>query len=303
MGGIITTGNVPKALWPGVKAWWGRFYDEHPKEYPDLFEMDTSSQAFEEDVQVTGFGLPVKKNETVSVYYDSEKQGGLSRYQHTVKALGYMVTWEETINNLYEKVAKRRTQALAFSMRQGHEITCANTYNRGFDTNYPGWDAVPLFSLVHPTESGSQANKLTTDVDICETALEDLVTLIGYMKNDKGLAIALNAVSLHIPVSLWFEANRILKSVLQNDSALNAENVLRATGAFPGGIKINHYFTDTDAYFIRTNCPRGMIHYQRVPVAISDDNDFDTENMKYKAMDYYSQGWTDWRGVVGSSGG
>lgn len=303
MPGIITTGNVPKALWPGIKAWWGRFYDEHPKEYPDLFEMDTSDQYFEEDVQVTGFGLPSVKPQSTSVTYDSEKQGGVSRYTHTVKGLGFIVTWEEIINNLYDKVGKRRTQALAFSMRQGHEITCANVYNRGFTAAYAGWDGVELFSLLHPTESGYQANKLTTDVDICETALEDMVTLIGYMKNDKGLAIALNAVSLHIPVALWFESNRILKSVLQNDTANNAENVLRATNAFPGGIKVNHYFTDTDAYFVRTNVPRGLVHYQRVPVTITDDNDFDTENAKYKALDYYSVGWTDWRGAVGSAGG
>ncbi len=304
MPGLITTGNVPKSLWPGVKAWWGRYYDEHPKEYEDLFEMDTSSQAWEEDVQVTGFGLPVVKTQGASIYYDSETQGGTSRYTHTVKSLGFIITLEEKLNNLYEKVGQRRTQALAFSMRQGHEITCANIYNRAFDaTNYPGWDGVSLCSTTHPSAAGTWQNRLTTDVDLCETALEDMLVLIGSMKNDRGLAIAINPKSLIVPVALWFEANRILRSSLQNDTANNAVNVLKMTNALPDGVKLNHYLTDSDSYFIRTNVPRGLVHYQRVPVAIHDDNEFDTQNIKYMSYDYYSAGWTDPRGLCGCPGG
>lgn len=302
MAGIILTGNHPKALWPGIKAWWGRVYDEHPTEYTDLFDMDTSRQNYEEDVQVTGFGLAPVKPQSVSVSYDTESQGYVSRYTHVVYGLGYIVSREELEDGLYVTVSKRRAQALAFSMRQTKEIVSANIYNRAFNTGYLGGDASSLITTVHATKSGNQSNQLTVASDISEAAIEDLMIQMAQATNDRGLKISLLPKSLHVHPSDWFEANRILESVLQNNTAINAVNVLRATNAIPEGIKMNHYFTDTDAWFLRTNAPRGLIMFQRRPIEFTQDNDFDTENAKAKNTERYSVGWTDWRALWGSAG-
>jgi hypothetical protein len=187
-------------------------------------------------------------------------------------------------------------------MRQTKENVAANVYNRAFNTSYLGGDGQVLIGSAHPSKSGSQSNVLTVASDISEAAIEDLIIQIMGATNDRGLKISLMPKSLHVHRSDWFEANRILKSVLQNDTATNATNVLRATNALPGGIKVNHYFTDTDAWFIRTNAPRGMIMYQRRPVEFTQDNDFDTENAKAKNTERYSVGWTDWRGLWGTPG-
>jgi hypothetical protein len=268
----------------------------------DLFDLDSSRQNYEEDVQVTGFGLAPVKPQTVSVAYDSESEGYTTRYTHVVYALGYIVSREELEDNLYAVVSKRRAQALAFSMRQTKENVAANVYNRAFNTSYLGGDGQVLIGSAHPSKSGSQSNVLSVASDISEAAIEDLIIQIMGATNDRGLRISLMPKSLHVHRSDWFEANRILKSVLQNDTATNATNVLRATNALPGGIKVNHYFTDTDAWFIRTNAPRGMIMYQRRPVEFTQDNDFDTENAKAKNTERYSVGWTDWRGLWGTPG-
>lgn len=302
MAGAIATGNHPKALWPGIKAWWGRVYDEHKPEYTDLFDMEKSSQNYEEDVQVTGFGLAPVKPQGTSVHYDSETQGYSTRYTHVVYALGYIVTREELEDNLYATVSKRRAGALAFSMRQTKENVAAQVYNRYATAGYTGGDGSVLLVTSHATTSGSQSNILSTAADISEAAIEDLLTQIMAATNDRGLKISLMPRSLHVHRNDWFEANRILKSVLQNDTANNAVNVLRATNALPGGIFVNHYFTDTDAWFVRTNVPRGMIGYQRRPVEFTQDNDFDTENAKAKNTERYSFGWTDWRALYGSAG-
>ncbi len=301
-GGIITAGNHPKALWPGMKAWFGRQYDEHSPEYPDLFEVDTSTQSYEEIGQVTGFGLAPVKAEGASVQYDSETQGYITRATHVAYALGYIVTYEELGDNLYEVVGKRRARALAFSMRQTREIVGANIYNRGFNASYTYGDGSPMISLTHSTLSGSQSNHLTVAADLSETAIEDLCIQIMLARNDKNLRINLMPKSLHVHPNDWFEANRILKSVLQNDTANNAMNVLKAVNAIPGGIKVNHYFTDPDAWFIRTNCPLGQIHYEREIGDFENDNDFDTKNAKAMKYERYSFTSVDFRGVYGSPG-
>lgn len=301
MPGVIGTGNFPKALWPGVKAWWGRQYGEHPEEFPALFDKDTSRQNYEEDVQTTGFGLAPVKPQGAGVYYDSEVQGYVSRYTHVVYAAGFIVTMEEIDDNLYEMVGKRRAQANAFSMRQTKENVAAYTYNQAFNTNITGGDGVCLLYSAHPTSSGNQSNVLSTAARVSETSIEDLIVQIMTAKNDKGMRISLMPQSLYVSPSEWFETNRILKSVLQNDTALNAVNVLKATNALPGGVKVNHYFTGTHYWYIRTNAPRGMIHYERTPIRFTQDNDFDTENFKAKSVERYSFGWTDWRGLFGTN--
>lgn len=302
MAGVITTGNHPKALWPGVKAWWGRKYDEHNEEFPDLFDKESSEQSYEEDVQVTGFGLAPVKSEGSAVQYDSESQGYVSRYTHVAYALGYIVTYEEIKDNLYEMVSKRRSQSLAFSMRQTKENVAANVYNRGFNSSYTGGDGKELFATDHPTLAGDQSNELSTGADLSEASLEDLIIQIMGAQNDRGLKISLMPRKLIVPRQLWFEANRIVKSTLQNDTANNAVNVLKATNAIPEGIAVNHYLTDQDAWFIRTNAPRGLLCYEREAISFNQDNDFDTSNAKAKAYERYSFGWTDWRGAFGSPG-
>ena len=299
---VITSGAHPKALWPGIKAWWGRTYDEHEEEFPALFDMDTSGQSYEEDVQVTGFGLAPVKPEGTGIKYDSEVQGYVSRYTHVAYALGYIVTWEELRDSKYEVVSKRRAQALAFSMRQTKENVAANVYNRGFNSNFVFGDAVELFSTAHPTLSGDQSNHLTTAADLSEASLEDLIIQIMGATNDRGLKVSLMAKGLCVPRQLWFEANRILKSTLQNDTANNALNVLKATNALPDGIKVNHYFSDPDAWFLRTNAPRGQIGYTREPVDFSQDNDYDTKNAKAACYERFSFGSTNFRGTYGSPG-
>ena len=235
MAGVITTGNHPKALWPGIKAIWGRQYDEHQTEYTDLFEVDSSTQAYEEDFEVTGFGLAPMKPEGTSVAFDSETQGTVSRYTHVAYALGYIVTKEELDDNLYEQVSKRRAPALAFSMRQTKENVAANIYNKAF-TSGLGGDGKVLIAADHPSRSGDQSNILGTAADLSEASIEDMIIQIMGATNSRGLKISLMPKSLHVHRNDWFEANRILKSVLQNDTANNATNALKATNALPANV-------------------------------------------------------------------
>ena len=299
---VITTGAHPKALWPGIRAWWGRSYNEHVEEYPDLFEIDTSDKAYEEEPEITGFGLAPVKPQGSQIFYDIEVQGPVSRYTHVAYALGYIVTYEELRDDLYEVVSKRRAQQLAFSMRQTKENILAAVYNQGFNSSFPGADGVQLFSSAHPTLSGNQSNLLTTAADLSEAAVEDMIIQIMQMTNNRGLKISALPVSLNIPPNYWFEANRIYHSVLQNDTANNAINVLRATGAFPKGIKVNHYFSSSTAWFVRTNIPRGLQYFTRDKITFDQDNDFDTKNAKAACYERYSGFWSDWRAAFGTPG-
>lgn len=300
---VITTGNHPKAQWPGVKAWWGRQYNEYPLEVLDLFEKDTSEMAYEEDVEATGFGLAPVKSEGGAISFDSETQGTINRSIHVAYALGYICTYEELRDNLYEVVSKRRATANAFSMRQTKENVGANVYNRAFNSSYTFGDGVELCSTAHPTVNGTQSNELSTPADLDEASIEDLYIQISQATNSRGLKIKLVPQSLHIHPNDFFEAQRILKSTLQNDSANNAVNALKMTGAFPKGIKENHYFTDADAWFVRTNAPRGMLMYQREEISFDKDNDFTTKNARAAAYERYSFSIGDWRGIYGSAGG
>lgn len=301
MAGVITTGNHPKLMWPGIKGVWGRTYTEHPLEAYDLFDEQTSDKNYEEVVEVTGFGLAPVKRQGAGVAFDSETQGTVSRFTNVSIALGYIVTKEELDDNLYEQKARPRAISNAFSMRQSKEVIHANVYNNGFDAAYPGGDGVELFSAAHPTRTGVQSNLLTA-ADISEAAIEDALIQIMLMTNSRGLKISLIGQSLHVHPSDWFEANRILKSVLQNDTANNAVNVIKSTGALPQGIKVNHYFDDSDAWFIRTNAPQGMISFTRQKAALTRDNDFNTGNAKAKTWERYVPGWGDWRAAVGNQG-
>lgn len=303
MAGIITTASHPKALWPGVKAWWGQVYDEHQTEYTDLFDTDSSDKNYEEDVQLTGFGLAPRKSEGAGTSYDSEIQGFTTRYTHVAYALGYIVTKEELDDNLYEAVSKRRSAALAMSFRQTKENVAANVYNRAFNGTYLGGDGVALCSTAHPNATGGTfSNMASVGVDLSEAALEDaVIALMGYT-NDRGLLINVMPKSLHVSRQNWFNANRILQTVQTPGSANNDINVIKSTNALPGGIKMNHYFSAPNAWFLRTNIPNGMKYYERVGISFDQDNDFDTMNAKAKGYERYSFGWTDPRAIWGSNG-
>ncbi len=303
-GGVITTGNHPKLLWPGIHAIWGQVYDSHPEEYTDLYEIDSSSQAYEQDVEITGFGLAQVKAQGGSVSYDSELQGGVTTYSHVAYSSGYIVTEEEIDDNLYKQVGSRRAKANAFSMNQTVENVGAFIYNNATSTTYfTTADGLALLSTAHVSPvGGTYSNRLTTDADLSETSLEDMCIQIEGATNARGLRIAIRPQTLHIAPAEMFNANRILKSVLQNNTANNAINVLKATNAFPGGIKVNHYFTDNDAWFVRTNVPNGMRLFWRKRPVFAQDNDFDTKNAKAASTMRLSVGCTDPRGIYGSPG-
>ena len=301
--GVIMTSNHPKALWPGVKAWWGKAYQDHQTEYTDLFETMTSEKAYEELVQNVGFGLAPVKAQGAAVTYDSEIQGPTTRFTHVAYALGYVVTHEELKDNLYAEVSNTRAASLARGFRQTKERVGAAVYNNATTSGYTGGDGVVLLSTAHPnTSGGTFSNKLSVDADLSEASLEDLLVQIMQATDDRGLLINLMPKGLHIAPANWFNANRILESVYQVDTANNNINVIKATGALPMGVKINHYLTDADAWFVRTNVPNGMIYFEREGATFDQDNDFDTMNAKAKGYERYSFGWVDPRGVYGSTG-
>ena len=302
MAGVITTGSAPKLLWPGVAAFWGQKYKEHEMLYRDLFEIKSSDKAYEEDVEIIGFGLAPVKEQGTSVQYDTWRQGVTTRYQNKTYGLGFIVTKEEIDDNQYMKVAMERTARLAFSMRTTKEIVCANVYNRAFNSAFPGGDGQALLSLTHPTDAGNQSNRLAVDADLSEAAVEDLCIQIKDTEDSRGLRINLSPKKLALPSELMFVGDRILGSVLQNDTANNAINALRSMSAIRDGYCTNTYLTDPDAWFIRTDAENGMTFYNREDTKFSEDNDFDTENMKFKALMRFEPGWSDWRGLFGSPG-
>jgi hypothetical protein len=304
-GGVIGTSAHPKALWPGVRVWFGRTYNEHAKEWTDLVDVENSDQHYEEAWQVTGFGLVPIKGEGAGTAYDSEVQGFGSRFTHLTYSLGYIVTQEEIEDNLYEKVSGTRARALAFSNNQTVENVVANLYNRGFNSSYTGGDGVSLFNTAHPnTSGGTYSNMLAVGADLSEASLEDLIIQVMGATDDRGLLISLMTKSLHIGRQEFFNANRILKSVFQSGTANNDINVLKATNSIPEGIKVNHYFTAPHAWFLRTNVDKGqgMVFYQRVALSFTQDNDFDTDNAKAKSRQRFSCGWIDPRCAFGSNG-
>lgn len=299
----ITSGSFAKALWPGVQKWYGDAYAEHAVEYTDLFDSYTSRKAYEEDVGISGLGLAAVKPEGASVAYDTEQQGFLTRYRHVTYGLGIIITREAYEDDLYDVVGPKKSKGLAFSMRQTKEIVCANVYNRAQTAGYTGGDGQVLLYNAHPrVRGGTFSNVLSVAAALSEASLEDLCIQIMKETNDADLNIALMPTDLIIPPDLVFEAERILKSPLRVGTADNDLNALKNMGKFRNGVKVNHYLTSATAYFIRTNCPDGMKYISRRDDDFSMDNDFDTDNAKYKATMRFSAGWTDPRGLYGSEG-
>lgn len=298
----INTSSFAKALWPGVNAWYGKEYNEYPVEYKDLFETFTSKRAWEEDVGVSSFGLAVVKPEGSSIQYDTERQAFTTRYTPVVYALGFTITREVVDDDQYDIVGQRKAQGLAFSMRQTKEVVGANVYNRAFSSSYLGGDGKELLATDHPNlAGGTWANELTTAADLSEASLEQACIDIAAFTNDRGLLIAVRPKTLIIPRQLMFEAKRILSSDGRVATADNDLNALKTLGVIPQ-VVTNHYLTDVDAWFIRTDAKHGMKYFERRADEFGMDNDFDTENAKYKATGRYAFGWTDPRGLFGSPG-
>lgn len=299
---VINSSSFAKALWPGINAWYGKEYSEYPVEYTDLFEKFTSRKAFEEDVGVSSFGLAQIKAEGAPIAYDSERQSFITRYSHTVFALGFIITREIYEDDQYDVVGQRKAQGLAFSMRQTKEIVGANVYNRAQTAGYNGGDGVTLLNASHPNwAGGTWSNVIATAADLSEAALEQATIDIAGFTNDRGLKIAVRPTSLIIPKELIFEASRILKSDGRVGTDNNDMNALKTMGSIPK-IVVNHYLTDTDAWFIRTDVKNGMKYFERRADEFGMDEDFDTENAKYKATARYTFGWTDPRCLYGSGG-
>lgn len=299
---VINSGSFAKALWPGVNAWYGRAYAEYPEEYTKLFDKQTSSKAFEEDVGVSSFGLAVQKSEGAPISYDSERQGFITRYQHAVYALGFIITREMMEDDQYDVIGKRKAEGLAFSMRQTKEVIGANVYNRAFNSSYVGGDGVELISASHANiKGGTWSNKIATASDLSEAALEQACIDIAGFTNDAGLLIAVRPEALIIPRQLIFEAKRILGTEGRVGTDNNDLNAIKTLGSVPTVIT-NHFLTDVDAWFIKTNVQNGMKYMERRADSFDMDNDWDTENAKFKATARYSFGWTDPRALYGSQG-
>jgi hypothetical protein len=296
----ITRSNHPSALWPGVKAWFGKTYETLPMEWSQIFDKETSDKYKEDLVESTGFGLAPVKGEGSPINYDTDGEGYKTSLTHVVYGLGYVVTREEMEDNLYKEVSERRAKALSFSMRTTAEIVHANVLNRAFSTSYPIGDGAAVLSASHPTRSGNQSNLLTA-ADVSESALEDGVKTVMQMKNNRGLNIAGRVKRLITYTDEVFNVERILGSQLRQGTANNDINALKALGSIPE-VVANHYLTDADAWFLQTDVPSGMVSMWRREVALEKDNDFDTENAKAKATMRFTAGLGDWRCLYGSAG-
>lgn len=302
MPGVIVTGSHPKALWPGVKAWYGTTYEEHQEEYTDLFEVQESDKAYEEIVETTNFGLMSVKRQSGAITYDTDQQGAVSRFTNVTYASGYVVSYEEQADGQYDVVSKRRAKKLAFSARQTVENVAAAVYNRAFTSGYTGGDGVTLCATNHPSQNGNQSNLLTTAADISEASLEDLVIQTMNCTDNRGNLISVMPRKLLVPTAKAFEAERILNSVQQNNTSNNAINALKSKGVFPEGYAVNHYFSSSTAYFIKTNVKDSLIFFWRERPNLFQDNDTDTRNLKAGIIARFVAYWADWRGLFGTPG-
>lgn len=298
----ITSGTHPKLLWPGLQAIWGNMYKDHPEEHTSVFDVGTSDKSYEEDQELSGFGLAAVKSEGGAISYDTTVNGYVKRYINVTYGLGFIVTREAVEDNQYKSQAEKRVKALRRSMRHTKETVGANIFDRAFNSSYLGGDSKELIATDHPTSNGTQSNELAVAADLSEASLEDIFVQIMNATDTRGLRISLRPRKLIVPPALAFEAERIVKSNLQNDSANNAINAVKSMGLLPEGVMVWSFLSDTDAWFVKTDATDGLKLLNRRPLALEKDGDFDTDNFKHKATERYAFGWSDWRGVYGSSG-
>jgi hypothetical protein len=299
----ISRQQLAKELEPGLNALFGLEYQNYENQHTEIYDIENSDRAFEEEVMLSGFANAAVKAEGSAVTFDTANEAFTSRYTHETIALAFAITEEAIEDNLYDRIATRYTKALARSMAQTKQIKAANVLNNGFNSSFPGGDGKELFADDHPTQSaGTLKNELSTSADLSETSLEQAMIDIAAFKDERGFKIAARGLKLIIPSELQFTAERILRSPARVGTADNDLNALSSKGMLPQGYVVNNYLTDTDAFFIKTDVPNGMKMFNRANLKTAMEGDFDTGNVRYKARERYSFGFSDWRGMFGSPG-
>jgi len=299
----ISRGQLQKELLPGLNALFGLEYKTYGEEHKEIYETETSERSFEEETKLSGFSAAPVKNEGSSIAYDNAQEAWTARYNHETIAMGFSITEEAVEDNLYASLSARYTKALARAMAYTKQIKAAAVLNNGFTAGYNGGDGVPLFSAAHPLVSGGvNSNIPAVAADLNETSLENAVIQIAQWNDERGLLIAARPVKLIVPSALQFVATRLLGTKLRVGTADNDINAIENNGSIPQGYSINHFLTDVDAWFIKTDVPNGLKHFVRSPLATGMEGDFDSGNTRYKARERYSFGWSDALGMFGSSG-
>jgi hypothetical protein len=299
----ISRAQLLKELLPGLNALFGLEYARYGEEHKEIYETETSERSFEEETKLSGFSAAPVKNEGSAIAYDNAQEAWTARYNHETIAQGFSITEEAIEDNLYDSLSARYTKALARSMAYTKQVKAASILNNGFSSSYPGGDGQALFSSNHPLVSGgTNSNIPSTPADLNETSLENAVIQIAAWTDERGLLIAARPRKLVIPPALQFIATRLLETSLRVGTNDNDINALKNNGSIPEGYTINHWLTDTNAWFLTTDVPNGMKHFVRSPLAQSMDGDFDTGNVRYKARERYSFGWSDPLGMYGSQG-
>ena len=299
----ISRQQLAKELEPGLNALFGLEYKNYENQHTEIFDKENSDRAFEEEVMLSGFGNASVKAEGAAVEFDNANETFTARYTHEAIALAFAITEEAVEDNLYDRIATRYTKALARSMANTKQIKAANVLNNAFSSSFLGGDDKELCATDHPTiGAGDQKNELSTSADLSETSLEQALIDIGAIKDERGFKIAAKGMKLIIPSALQFTAERIMNSANRVGTADNDLNALKSKGMIPQGYVVNNYLSDTDAFFIKTDVPNGMKHFERAALKTAMEGDFETGNVRYKARERYSFGWSDWRGLFGSPG-
>jgi hypothetical protein len=299
----ISRANELKQLLPGLNALFGEEYNRYENEHEEIYVTENSERSFEEELKLSGFGAAPVKDEGSAITYDTAQESFVARYTHETIGLGFSITEEAMEDNLYVSVSARYTKALARAMSYTKQVKAAYPLNNGFSTTFSSGDGVALFSTAHPLVSGgTNSNRPSTGADLNETSLEDAIIQIGKWTDERGLKIAAKARKLIIPSDLQFVATRLLQSDYRVGTADNDINAVKTNGVIPEGYSVNHYLTDTNAFFITTDVPDGMKHFVRAPMTTTMDGDFDTGNVRYKARERYSFGVSDPLGIFGSPG-
>ena len=299
----ITRSQLLKELEPGLNALFGLEYDRYDNEHKEIFDEESSERAFEEEVMLYGFEQAPVKGEGAAVAYDNAGEAFTARYTHETIALAFAITEEAVEDNLYDKLSARYTRALARSMSNTKQVKAASVLNNAFSSSYAGGDGVSLVNSAHPTAMGGNwSNTLATQADLNETSLEQALIDISLFIDERGLKIAQRGIKLIVPPQLQFTSERLLKSEQRTGTADNDINAIRSGSYLPGGFTVNHFLTDPDAWFVKTDAPNGLKHFIRSPLKTALEGDFDTGNVRYKARERYSFGWSDPRGIYGSQG-
>tara|TARA_R110000796_G_scaffold61047_1_gene141229 strand:- start:6476 stop:7384 length:909 start_codon:yes stop_codon:yes gene_type:complete len=299
----ISRAQLAKELEPGLNALFGLEYARYDAEHAEIFDSESSDRAFEEEVMLSGFGSAPVKSEGSAVSFDDAQEAYTARYTMETIALAFSITEEAIEDNLYDRLASRYTKALARSMANTKQVKAAAVLNNAFDSTVTGGDGKELCATDHPLAGGSTLrNELSTAADLNETSLENSLIDISAFVDERGLKVSVRGLKMIVPPALQFVADRLLESTLRPGSADNDINATRNMGMLPQGYVVNHYLTDTDAFFIKTDAPRGFVHFERLPITTKMEGDFDTGNVRYKARERYSFGFSDPRCVFGSPG-